>query len=143
MDVNVLLQSIGDALRPDSLGDIFTYAVFFLALLTLIFMPDGNERPTYLLFGTIFLAIFDLFRTGIPVPFDRALVADTGFVTFFTHMLMFILPAIATGLTRTRKKQGGMARILGLTTTLVAVLYTVLSFIDPVLFYQTPLSNFF
>ncbi len=120
-----LIQDIVSALRPTTIADAFIYGIFFLSLLTLIFLPDGNERPSYLLFGTMFLAAFDLLRTGIQMPFDQSLVSDMGFVTFFIHLLMAIFPALAAGLTRTRKNKGGFARILGVVTTLVALLYAV------------------
>jgi len=137
MDVNALLQSIGSALVPNSYGDIFAYSIFFLSLLVLIFLPDGNERSTYLLFGTMFLAVIDLFRTGIALPIDPALLSDAGFVTYFIHILMFIFPALASGLIRIRKKQGGLARIIGFVTVLIAVMYTVMSFLQPGLIYAT------
>lgn len=120
-----LIQDIVTALRPNTVADAFTYGIFFFALLTLVFLPDGNERPTYLLFITMALAAFDLLRTGIQMPFDQSLVSDQGFLTFFFHLLMFILPALGMGLIRTRKNKGGLARIMGIVTALLGLVYTV------------------
>lgn len=126
-DMSIILN----ALEPNSLGDIFIYSIFFLSLFSLFLLPDGNERSMYLLFGTMFLAVIDLFYGALQdqLPFDDQLTID--FIHFLVQLLMFILPALAAGLIRIRKKKGGTARILGFVTVLIAVIYVVMNFMQP------------
>ena len=47
-------------IRPDSVGDIMIYAVFFLTLVTSVLIPDGNDRATNLSYGVMLLCVADL-----------------------------------------------------------------------------------
>ena len=50
-----LLGQFWGTVQPNSIGAIFIYVIFFLSLITLMPMPDGNDNAQYLLFGTEFL----------------------------------------------------------------------------------------
>ncbi|MEO0598742.1 MAG: hypothetical protein AAF126_21715, partial [Chloroflexota bacterium] len=71
MDISILAQIDTDTimtqfnlflqtLRPDSLGDVLIYVVFFVCLITTFILPDGNEMAGNLLYLTLVLCIFNL-----------------------------------------------------------------------------------
>ena len=114
--------------RPDSIGDVFIYIIFFLSLIALMPMPDGNDTAQYLLFGTMLLCILDLLRgdgSGFPIPgADNA-----GFFTFMIHILMFVFLFITAGVVRSNTKQkAGPVIPLVLLNGLIAVMYAVSAF---------------
>jgi Na+/H+ antiporter NhaD/arsenite permease-like protein len=122
-------------IRPDSIGDIMIYAVFFLTLLTSVMIPDGNDRATNLSYGVMVLCVADLlvlqqaFRSG-----GNSEMALLGYVA---HVGMFILPAITAGSIRVREKKGRASIPLAAVTALVGLIYLVASFANPGQIYAT------
>lgn len=126
-------------LRPDSIGDIFTYSILLLSVVTLFLLASGNSLSQYLIFGTLILGFVDLLRTGLPnfanSPTGDPLFADTGFGTFILHVAMAILLASVAGAAKVRGRKGEAARPVAILATLVATGYTIASFVQPELIY--------
>lgn len=128
-----LLNQVLVIVRPDSLGDIFIYIIFFLSLVMLVVVPEKNETSLYLVFAVILFCIVDLLRqTGdFPVPETD----NCGFLTFLLHVGMGAFPWIAAGMTRRQGKKGGMAIPVGGLLGLIGFVYAFGAFALPGLFY--------
>lgn len=132
-----LLGQFLTTMRPDSIGDIFVYAIFFLALITTFLVPDGNGRATNLMFATLFLCVVDLligqraFLTG--GASTEALMA------YVAHIGMCLLPLISATSIRTRIKKGkaAMAMPMGVLTFVIGLLYLIASFAQPATLYAS------
>lgn len=126
MDVQQVLADVGKNLTPNSIGDIVVYAIFLGCILTLAFLPDGNQRSQNLLFGTMLLCVLDLLLLQqallVGGSSDRALFA------FAVHVGMFIFPAICVGSIRAGKKKPGAAIMLALLTSVFGALYAFATF---------------
>jgi hypothetical protein len=124
------MDVILETLRPQSLADVFIYAIFFTVLGVLGAMPEKNETPMYILFGLILLCILDLMRTRVerfPIPGSD----DKGFFTFIIHIAMAMFPFIVAGMIRRRGKKGAAAVPLAILGGLLGSLYAAMSFIAP------------
>ncbi|MGB7338686.1 MAG: hypothetical protein WBC91_07335 [Phototrophicaceae bacterium] len=121
--VNAFFQT----LRPDGIGDILIYLVFFMALLTTFLLADGNELAGNLLYATMVLAIFNL--TVGESWYSRSDIVYA-FPAFAARVAMFLLPLIAAGASRSKKKKGKAALPLSIVTGVVGLLYTVGAFLN-------------
>lgn len=126
-------------LRPDSLGEIIIYVIFFMALLMLFFTPEKNEQANYLTFGIMFCALIDLARgrTGGPIPIEG--FDDTGFGTMLIHIYMAIIPFIIAGLVRIRGRKNRAVVPIALVLGVIGMLYAIGTFIAPGTFYAPTL----
>ena len=115
-------------LAPDSLGDILVYMVFFIALITTFMLPDGNEMAGNLLYGTIVLALFNI-TVGAEWYDDPDIVR--AFPAFAARVCMFLLPFIAAGAARSKKKKGKAALPLCIVAGVIGLIYAVGSFALP------------
>lgn len=115
------------ALQPDGPGDILLYVIFFMALLTTFFLADGNELAGNLLYATMVLTIFNI--TVGEEWYDSSDI-NFAFPAFAARVVMFLLPLVAAGAARTKKKKGKMALPLAGLTGLVGMLYSVGAFLD-------------
>lgn len=128
------MEMVINLIKPQSLADVFIYAIFFCVLGVLFTMPEKNEFPMYLLFAIIFCCIIDLMRTRVakfPIP-----GADNkGFFTFIIHIGMSMLPFVTAGMIRRRGKKGAAAVPLSILAGIIACLYALLSFMTPDMLY--------
>lgn len=115
-------------LRPETLADILIYIVFFLALLTTFLLPDGNDMAGNLLYGTMILALFNI-TVGVEWYDSPDIVR--AFPVFIARVCMFLLPFIAAGAARSKKKKGKAALPLCIVAGVVGLLYTVGTFVLP------------
>lgn len=136
------MPTVGDILanlRPDSIGDIFTYSILLLSFITLFAMASGNSLAQYVTFGVIILAFVDLLREGLPnfadSPTGDPIFSDLGFGTFIIHMAMFVLLATAVGAIKVRGKKGEAARPIAIVAAIMALVYTLGAFVAPEIFY--------
>lgn len=115
-----------DTMRPDTLGDILAYVVFSLALITTFTLADGNDMAGNLLYATIVLALFN-----VTVGADWFSHPDVAyaFPAYVARVTMFLLPFIAAGAARSKKKQGKLALPLSVLTGIVGMVYAVGSFL--------------
>ena len=126
MDIGSVLADAGSNLRPNSIADILVYATFIGSFLVLALLPDGNDRPQYLMFATMGLCVIDLLIT-------QQLLTKTGtspnaLFAFFVHVGMFVFPAITVGSVRKGKKKPGPAIMMSLLTSVVGGLYLLITF---------------
>lgn len=128
-----ILNGILEAIRPETLGDIFIYTIFVLSVVNLILLPDGNDIPMYLIFTVLVLCVVDLLRNEANLPIQGT--DDRGFFTFIIHIGMFLAPAFTAGAIRVRNNKGGSARLVALLISLIGLLYLVGTFYDPAMFY--------
>lgn len=139
-------QQVATLLRPDSLSDIFIYLVFFISLLAIFTIPEKNVQAPYMMYAVVLCCIVDLLRgrggEGLSsvANFQVAgqnILSDTGLLTFIIHIIMFVFPLIAAGLTRRfGQRAGALAVPSCLLAGLFGGLYTVLAFVDPNLVYS-------
>ena len=129
MDIGQTLSDVGSLLRPDSLGDIFIYTIFFGCLITLAFIPDGNDRAQYLLFGTMLMCVVDLLVAQ--QIFQRGDASSEALAAYAVHIGMFVFPFITAGSIRAGKRKVGPSILLAALIGVIASLYTVMSFADP------------
>lgn len=126
-------------LRPNSIGDIFTYAIFLMSIATLFLMASGNAFPQYLIFGTMILTFVDLLRAGLPNPANSPtgdpLFSDAGFGTFIIHLAITLLLASVAGAIKTRGSKGESARPIAILAAVIAAGYTIASFLVPEIIY--------
>lgn len=135
MDFSLLAQSdqimeqataFFQTLRPDGIGDILIYLVFFIALLTTFFLADGNELAGNLLYATMVLAIFNL---TVGEQWIGRSDITFAFPAFAAQVGMSLLPLVAAGAARTKKKKGKAALPLSIVAGVIGILYTVGSFL--------------
>ncbi|MEM9955112.1 MAG: hypothetical protein AAF846_26120 [Chloroflexota bacterium] len=126
-DVMAQVNDFFAALQPDGIGDILIYVVFFMALLTTFFLADGNNMAGNLLYVTMVLAIFNV--TVGDVWYNDQDVTRA-FPAFAARVLMFLLPLIAAGAARSKKKKGKLALPLAAVTGIIGMLYAVGAFLD-------------
>jgi hypothetical protein len=103
--------------------DIFIYLVFFLALATLLFIPDKNLQPSLLMTVVVLATIVDKVRNAgdLPVPG----LDDRGFATLIIHIGMFTLPLLSAGLIRGRGKHDKRAIAPSILTGIIAGVYFI------------------
>jgi hypothetical protein len=133
------MDFIVDMLKPNSLADVFVYALFFVALGILFTMPEKNEFPMYLLFGLIFCCIIDFMRQQVidtggrfPIPGSE----PKGFFTFLLHIAMGMLPFITAGMIRRRGRKGAASIPLAILGGLIGCLYALMAFAAPETIYS-------
>lgn len=133
-------QQIVAILRPDSLSDIFIYAMFFLSLITTAIIPEKNVQAPYMMYGVLLFCIIDLLRgrdgsglssMGTFYVGGESIFSDTGLVTFTIHIGMFVFPMIAAGLIRQQGRKGGAAIPLSILIGLIGGMYAIMSFVAP------------
>jgi hypothetical protein len=131
-----VVNQVLEIIRPETMGDLFIYAIFLLTVLNLAFIPEKNDLPVYLHYAVILMCILDLLREGAALPIQGT--GDTGFFTFLLHIGMFIAPMLSAGAIRLPKGKRGTnyARMIAVLITLIALLYAVGSFAEPALFYD-------
>lgn len=136
-----MLDTIVELLRPDTIGDFFIYVIFFLSMLLLFVTPEKNDTPNYLTFIVLFACVLDLLRgnpsvqdtISIPEPWG---LSDEGFFTYLLHIVMFVFPLIAGGMTRRKGRKGGAALPVALLIGLIAGVYAIGTFLAPDAFYS-------
>lgn len=120
-------------IRPDSIGDIIIYVIFFLTLITSVLIPDGNGRASNLCYGTMALCAADLLFG------QRAFISggnsELALLAYVAHVGMFILPAITAGSIRIRDKKGRASIPLSALTALIGLVYLIASFANPAAIY--------
>lgn len=124
--VNAFLE----VLRPETLGDILVYLVFFTALIATFALADGNNKASYLLYGTIILALFNL-TVAAQWSSDTSGIYSRALIVYATQIGMVILPFIAAGAARVKKKKGGAAMPISLVAGVIAVVYVAGIFLVP------------
>ncbi|GEM_PF-625600 len=141
-----LLQQVGALLRPSSLSDIFIYIIFFLSLIASFVIPEKNVQAPYMMYTVILGCIIDLLRgsggeglssiAGLRIA-GESILSDFGFLTFIIHIIMFVFPIIAAGLTRRfGQRAGALAVPLCLLAGLFGGIYALLSFAAPDVVYS-------
>ncbi|KXK22901.1 MAG: hypothetical protein UZ15_CFX003000791 [Chloroflexi bacterium OLB15] len=104
--MNVNVQEILVLLGPgsgDLVWNIMIYAVFFLALISLLLMPDKNLLPTLLVAGVMFAAV--VAKLSLSVGFgQRPILKECEFGMLIINIVMFIFPLLAAGILRAKKK---------------------------------------
>lgn len=95
--MNIDINDIGRLLLPRSgvelLWDIFLYLIFFLALVTMLLIPDKNMTPTLLISVVLLSAVIDKLEV-----FSN----PKNFGVFIIHVAMFAIPFIVAGTIRVR-----------------------------------------
>jgi hypothetical protein len=125
--VQPLLEGFVQAIKPDSFADILLYLIFFLAMITSATLPDDSAQASNLLYGTLFLAIFDLtvgqewYNLGI----------EKAFPAFLARVGLFLLPFIAAGSVRVKGKKGRMGMPLAIVIGVIGLMYALGSFVVP------------
>lgn len=115
-------------LRPESLADILVYLVFFIALITTFLLPDGNDMAGNLLYGTMILALFNI-TVGVEWYNDPDVVK--ALPSFVARVAMFLLPFIAAGAARSKKKKGKAALPLAVVAGVIGLIYVIGTFALP------------
>jgi hypothetical protein len=137
-------EQIVGVLRPDTLGDIFIYIIFLLALIASAVIPEKNVQAPYMMYGVILCCIIDLLRgnNGQAIPVSSALriggeslFSNQGFITYLLHIIMFTFPLIAAGLVRRHGRKGALAIPVCLLCGLFGGIYTFMAFIAPTVVY--------
>lgn len=124
--VGPILESALATLKPNSIADILVYGTFIMCFLVLFTLPDGNDNPQNLMFGTMGLCVFDLLvAQNMLVNFG---ISTKALLAFVVHVGMFCLPAIAVGTIRKGKKKPGPAIMMALITSVIGALYLLLTF---------------
>jgi len=129
---NQFMDGVGaffTTMRPDTIGDILLYVVFFLALITTFALADGNDMASYMLYGTMILALFNL-TVGQEWANDQSGgVYSKAFIVFGTQVALFLLPFIAAGSARSKKKKGKAALPLSILAGVVGMIFVVGNFL--------------
>ena len=125
------MDEIMNVLRPDTLGAIILYILFFLSLALLFVIPEKNEMPQYLIFGLIFAVVVDFLRARDPGGFPIPGSTHKGFFTFLLHIAIFVLPLVGGAMTRKQGRKGGAALPVGIFTAFIAGAYAVIAFLSP------------
>lgn len=102
MDIN--LQEIIRLLGPSSgqpIWNIMLYLIFFLALLTLLLMPDKNLIPTLLIASTLLAAL--VAKLSISATRDPVFEPDS-FGQYLVNIVPFVAPILSSGMVRAKKK---------------------------------------
>ncbi|MCA9889952.1 MAG: hypothetical protein KC546_16345 [Anaerolineae bacterium] len=126
-----LLGQIGNALRPESLGDWFVYLLLIMNFLVLVITPEKNDRANYMIVVVLFACVVDLMRgsNGSVIPVDG--FDDLGFGTMMTHVIMGIVPFLAAGAIRITGRKGRMSVPLAVLAGVFGVVYAVFAFVAP------------
>lgn len=115
---------IAKILLPQNFADIFIYAIFFLSLLMLFFIPEKSQQSTYLMFLVLFLAMVDKIRQATnDLPIEG--LDNAGFATLLIHVGMLVFPLMAAGLIRGRGRHDKRGVPVGILIGLIAGLYAV------------------
>ncbi|MEL6309029.1 MAG: hypothetical protein AAFV98_01620 [Chloroflexota bacterium] len=135
MDISILAQIDTDTimtqfnlflqtLRPDSLGDVLIYVVFFVCLITTFILPDGNEMAGNLLYLTLVLCIFNLTVGQEWIDFAAY---EYAFPAFAAQVGMAVIPFIAAGASRKSPKgrKGGAALPLAIVAGFVGIIFVI------------------
>ena len=122
-------QILSDALvnlRPDSIADFLVYATFVGAIFVLALLPDGNNLPQNLMFGTMGLCVLDLL-VAQDILINRGASTEALFA-FIVHVGMAVFPMITVGAIRKGKKKPGPARMMAVLLSVVGSLYLLVTF---------------
>lgn len=134
-----VLNNVLETVRPETLGDMFIYAIFLLSLLNIAFIPEKNDLPLYLHYGVILLCILDLLWEGVPLPFD-----DLGveFARFLVRLGLFLGPMLSAGAIRLPKgkRENNYARLIAILITFIGLMYAVGVFASPGTFEQVVIT---
>ena len=133
---NQAMEQLGaflQTMRPDTLGDILIYLVFFISLLTTFMLADGNNLAGNLLYATIVLALFNV---TVGPQWYRNPDITYAFPAFVARVAMFLLPFIAAGAARSKKKKGKAALPLAVLAGVIGLVYAVGAFALPALMEQ-------
>ncbi|MAU10698.1 MAG: hypothetical protein CL607_12820 [Anaerolineaceae bacterium] len=126
-----LLAQVGDALRPDTLGDYFIYLLFIINFLVLVLTPEKNDRANYMILAVLFACVIDLMRgrNGEVIPVDG--FDDLGFGTMMTHLIMGIVPFLAAGGIRVPGRKGRLAIPVAILAGIMGSIYAIFAFVAP------------
>ncbi len=129
---NQVMEQVGAffaTMRPETIGDILLYVVFFLVLITTFTLADGNDMASYLLYGTMILALFNL-TVGQQWENDQSGgVYSKAFIVFGSQVALFLLPWVAAGAARSKKKKGKAAIPLSILAGVVGMVFVVGNFL--------------
>lgn len=142
-------QQIIAVIRPDSIGDIAIYIIFFLSIIGLSAIPEKNVLSPYLMYIVLLCCVIDLIRGagGQAIPMlnrfvigGENLLENRGFLTFLIHIIMFTFPLVAGAMVRRQGRKGALALPLCMITGLIAGVYSLAAFYAPLVIYG-PLSR--
>src|SRR5687768_9659018 len=105
MDTGQILSDALVSLRPDSFADFLVYAVFIGSFVVLALLPDGNDLPQNLMFGTMGLCVLDLL-VAQDILVNRG-SSTAALFAFIVHVGMAVFPMISVGGIRKGKKKPG------------------------------------
>jgi hypothetical protein len=130
----ISLQNILFFLGPASgepIWNILLYAIFVLALIALLLMPDKNMLSTLLIAGVLLAAVIAklVLSSG---PSGRRILAPTDFGMFILNIIPFVFPMLAIGVLRAKKK----AKVV-----IPSILTAVLGFVYFFMFWLTEQST--
>jgi hypothetical protein len=126
MDVGQILSDALVSLQPNSVADYLVYAVFVGSFLVLALLPDGNDLPQNLMFGTMGCCVLDLLvAQNILITQGSSIPA---LFAFIVHVGMAVFPMITVGAVRKGKKKPGPARMMAVLLSVVGSLYLLITF---------------
>jgi len=104
--MNINVQEIIVLLGPGSgnlVWNIMLYAIFILALISLLVMPDKNLLATLLVAGVMLVAI--VAKLSLSVGFgQKPILKECEFGMLVINVAMFVFPLLAAGIIRAKKK---------------------------------------
>lgn len=96
-----VLALLGPGTGQVLIWSIFLYVIFFLALFTLLKVPDKNMVPTLLIAVTLLFAIVAKLSVSAPnVPGSKPIIAKKDFGMFVINIGMAVFPLLSVGMTR-------------------------------------------
>jgi uncharacterized MnhB-related membrane protein len=105
MDLNVgdIIELLGPG-KGDLIYNIFLYFIFFFALLGLLLMPDKNLLPTLLMGGVLLATLV----AKLSISSSPPIIGTKDFGMLIVNISMFVLPLLAAGMVRAKKKAGAV-----------------------------------
>lgn len=116
----ISLQEILFLLGPNSgelVWNIFLYVLFFLALVTLLMMPDKNLIPTLLMSAVLLATLVAKLSLSSRT---RPLLDEREFGMLIINIIPFIFPLLTAGTIRAKKTK---ARAPAILTGLIGAVY--------------------
>ena len=126
MEAGEILSNALASLRPDSIADFLVYAVFVGSFLVLALLPDGNDLPQNLMFGTMACCVLDLL-VAQDILLNKG-AQTVALFAFIVHVGMCVFPLITTGAIRKGKKKPGPARMMAVLLSVIGGLYLLMTF---------------
>jgi len=126
MDAGQIFSDALVSLRPDSIADFLVYAVFVGSFIVLALLPDGNDLPQNLMFGTMACCVLDLL-VAQDILLNKG-AQTVALFAFIVHVGMAVFPMISVGAIRKGKKKPGPARMMAVLLSVIGALYLLMTF---------------